>query len=327
MEIIKRLQRRLTKDEEPTYIHSEEAGGEVASVAAIAQIEGAILAAPTLASSSSFVSPTLYRVEQKERIVAVLLANSSLLVVGEPGCGKTTLGDVVAFELAEDGFPLAKVNPTTPKQILLSIAKQLDATPMEALEGKALTVAGLMQGIAEFLSENVAFLIFDDAHRLPSQIRYWLEELHRSGQPMLLLASHPRADDIFLKLPRIELKPLTNRQIREIMHSSAVELGLELSDAEFAFLQQRCGGNPLLAKRVVREEYLGLDETSPDHTQWIDGTPFVIAGLMIFTVVRFLGLGLNSPSLYLLGGVLTVAVGIVQILLFSLPKKSARLGR
>ena len=111
------------------------------------------------------------------------------------------------------------------------------------------------------------------------------------------------------------------------MQQGASELGIELSAAQLAQLQQRCGGNPMLAKRVVREEYLGLEENSPDHTQWVDGTPFLIAGLMVFTIVRFIGLGLNSTSLYLIGGLVGVTVGIVRLLLFSLPKKSVRLGR
>jgi len=131
-------------------------------------------------SSSDSVSPLLYRVEEKNRIVAALQADSSLLAVGEPGCGKTTLVDSVAATLASVGFSLAIVSPATPKQILLSIAAQLGAET-ESLEGKALMVTGLMEAIAEFLSENTAFLIFDDAHRLSVSIRCWLEELHSGG--------------------------------------------------------------------------------------------------------------------------------------------------
>ena len=81
------------------------------------------------------------------------------------------------------------------------------------------------------------------------------------------------------------------------------------------------------AHRVIREEYLGLDEPNPDHTQWVDGTPFLIAGLMLLTIVRFIGLGLNSTSLYLVGGILIVVVGAFRVILYSLPKKTARLGR
>ena len=83
----------------------------------------------------------------------------------------------------------------------------------------------------------------------------------------------------------------------------------------------------MLAQRSVMEEYLGLEDTSPDHTQWIDGTPFLIASLMILVIIRFVGLGLNSTSLYLIGGILTVAVGVVRLMILSLPRKSSRLGQ
>lgn len=111
------------------------------------------------------------------------------------------------------------------------------------------------------------------------------------------------------------------------MQDYAKDLNLTLKPGDLANLQQRCAGNPMLAKRAIQEEYLGLPNTDPDHTQWIDGTPFLIAGIAWFTVVRFLGLGFGSTSLYLLGGILTVAVGIVRLIFYSLPRKSARLGQ
>ena len=144
---------------------------------------------------------------------------------------------------------------------------------------------------------------------------------------MLLLATFPPAKDIFLKLPRIELEPMGDKAIRAIMSDEAVSLGLELTPGQLASLQERTGGNPMLAKRVVKEEYLGLDGTALDHTQWIDGTPLLLAGLTLLVIFRFLGLGFNSTSLYLLGGILTVAVGVIRIMIYSLPRKSGRLGK
>jgi hypothetical protein len=78
----------------------------------------------------------------------------------------------------------------------------------------------------------------------------------------------------------------------------------------------------MLAKRVVKEEYLGLEGNNYDHTQWIDGTPLLIAVLMCFMILRFLGLGFNNTSLYLIGGILTVAVGMVRLMIYSLPRPS-----
>lgn len=267
----------------------------------------------------------IYRATEQRRIGAVLRSGSSLLVVAESGMGKSVLGDAIAQELQEEGYLLAIVQPASTKQLLLRIAEQLGVEVTD-LEGKNLTTAGLKGAIVDFLSAQTAFLICDDAHHFTPEIRRFLEELHERHCPMLLLATTPPAKDIFLKLPRIELKPLQDIAIRDIMAAHALELGLSIGTAQLAGLQQRCGGNPMLAKRVIQEEYLGLDDTAPDHTQWIDGTPYLIAGLMVFGMVRVIGIGLNSTSLYLIGGVLSVLVGILRIIFYSLPKKSTRLG-
>lgn len=308
---IKRHRRRLANGEERIYTYAVSDGGEERR---------------SLGIADSSVSLNLYRSREKCRIVAALTANSSLLVVGEAGSGKSVLGEAVAEELEQLGYTVAIAHPATVKQTLLSIAEQI-GVETESLEGKALTVQGLQEAIAAFLGDNTAFLIFDNAHRLQVSLRCWLEELHSQGQPVLLIATFPPARDIFLKLPRIELQPLGDRAIREIMQESAAELGLSLLPGQLANLQQRVGGNPMLARRVVREEYLGLEDTAPDHQDWIDGTPFLIAGLMVFTVVRLIGLGVNSTSLYLIGGILTVAVGVFRLVLLSLPRKSGRLGQ
>jgi Holliday junction resolvasome RuvABC ATP-dependent DNA helicase subunit len=276
--------------------------------------------------SSSSVSAASYRSRKKNRIVAALLANSSLLVIGEPGSGKTFLAQTVIEELQDRGFTVATPPIGTVKQILVDIATDL-GVDTETLEGKSMTAQQLRDAIAEWLEENNAFLVLDDVHRFPASMRYWLEQLHIQEQPMLLLATYPPARDIFLKLPRIELDPLPDKYIREIMKDEAESLGIELNSGQMADLQQRTGGNPMLARRTVREEYLGLEGYAHDHTQWIDGTPLLIGGLMLFMILRFLGLGFNNTSLYLIGGMLTVTVGIVRLMIYSLPRQSGRLGR
>ena len=307
MSTIRRHRRRLANGEERVYIYETNSSDH------------------SIETVDSSVYPKFYREEDKRRIVASLQANSSLLVIGFPGSGKSTLLELVALELQKIGFLVAISRPATTKQILVKIASQL-GVDVVTLEGKALTTEELQEAIAEFLSQNTAFLICDDAHRLPLGIRCWLENLLALGQPMLLLASNPPERDIFLKLPKMELLPLSDRSIREIMQEAAADLGLEISNAQLAHLQERCAGNPMLAKRVIREEYLGLDETAPDHTQWIDLTPFIVATLMCLVLVRFLGLAFNSTTLYLVGGILTVAVGAVRVLLYSLPRSKGRLG-
>ena len=308
---IKKHRRRLASGEEKLYTYEVSADGTQRR---------------SLSIRDSSVSPPLYRSKEKKRIVAALLANSSLLVVSEPGAGKSFLAEAVNEELEAQNFLVAAPSIGTVKQVLLDIASSL-GVDAETLEGKTMNSQQLQQAIAQFLNNQIAFLVLDDAHRFPVSLRCWLEQLHAQGQPMLLLATYPPARDIFLKLPRIELEPLGDRTIREIMEDEAESLGIALTPGQLADLQQRTGGNPMLARRTVREEYLGLDGNAPDHTQWIDGTPLLIAGLMCFMILRFLGLGFNNTSLYLLGGMITVAVGVVRLMIYSLPRQSGRLGQ
>ena len=310
--MIERHRRRLANGEERVYTYGVGADGERQSLS-IRSVDGS-------------VSISCYRGAEKERVVAALLANASLLVVGEDGAGKTFLAERVIEDLWGRGFPVAAPAIGTVKQMLLEIAGDL-GVDTETLEGKPMTAQQLQETIAEWLQNNVAFLVMDNAHRFPVSLRCWLEKLHLQGQPILLLATYPPAKDIFLKLPRIELEALPERAIREIMEGEAVGLGLQVTPGKLADWQQRAIGNPMLAKRVVKEEYLGLEGNNYDHTQWIDGTPLLIAVLMGFMILRFLGLGFNNTSLYLIGGILTVAVGMVRLMIYSLPGQSNRLGR
>ena len=309
---IQSKRQRLADGTERTYIYEVSSSGDYQLI--------------SRRDGSGSVSKPIYRKKELKRIVSTLQANSSLLVVGEAGCGKTFLANAVEERLADLGFVVGRMKAGTIKYIFLNLAEDL-GVPTETLEGKALNTQELQDAIAEDLEENTAFLIADQANRLPVSIRIWLEKLLENGQPLLLLATYPPARDIFLKIPRIELSPLNNRAIREIMAAEAEDLGLAFHPGKLAELQQRTGGNPMLAKRVIREEYLGLDSVAYDHTQWIDGTPFLVAGLMCFVILRFLGLGFNSTSLYLLGGIMTVAVGIIRTLIYTIPKKSNKLGQ
>ena len=78
----------------------------------------------------------------------------------------------------------------------------------------------------------------------------------------------------------------------------------------------------LKGSRTVLKRGLGGDSLS-----YFNGTPLLIAALMCFMILRFLGLGFNNTSLYLLGGILTVAVGVIRIMIYSLPRQSGRLGQ
>ncbi len=210
----------------------------------------------------------IYRQAELNRTTASLLASGAILIAGEDGSGKSVLANAVVEKLQGDGFMVAFIEPTTPKQMLLEIAHQFEI-PTEDLEGKSLTADKLKRAIATFLEENTAFLVLDDAHACDAKFRMWLKQLRRGGVPMLLLATDPPRSDIFINIPRIELKPLPEYAIREIMIQAAADREIQLKPAELAKLQERAGGNPMLAIRAVDEEYLGLDIRLVRNMIWV----------------------------------------------------------
>ncbi len=267
----------------------------------------------------------IYRKAELQRAIASLKANSPILIAGEEGSGKSTLKEAVAEALSKEGFTVASIELATTKQMLLDICEQL-SIEIQNLEGKSLTADGLKNAIAHFFQDQTAFLIIDDAHNLPLQFRQWLKSLKRQGVPMLLLATNPPRSDVFLNLPRIELKPLPEYAVREIMIETTLERGLNLTNSELAKLQERAGGNPMLAQRVVDEEYLGLDnDETGDHRRYFDITPLILLIGTGFIVMRFVALGTNNMAMYVMAGAVGALFLGVSRILYGLPKDSRRI--
>ena len=267
---------------------------------------------------------TIYRQAELNRITAALLANGAILVVGEEGSGKSVLGNAVIERLNDDGFLVAFIEQTTPKQMLLEIAQQFDIAS-EDLEGKSLSVEKLKIAIADFLKENTAFIILDDAQSCDMKFRIWLKKLRRQGVPMLVLATDPPRSDIFIKIPRIELKPLPEKAIRQIMINAAVERKIALRPTDLSRLQERAGGNPMFAIRAIEEEYLGLDVEGSDHRRYFDITPLILIVGVIFVIIRFVGLGTGDQTLYIFGGIAAAIFLGLSRLLSTLPQEEKRI--
>lgn len=266
----------------------------------------------------------LYRQAELNRIKASLLANGSILIVGEEGSGKSVLANAVVESLQDDGFTISFVEPATPKQMLKKIAEQL-GVETQNLEGKALTADQLKRAIATYLTENTAFLVVDDTHLCDSKFRLWLKQLRRENVPMLLLATDPPRSDVFISIPRIELSPLPEYAIREVMEQAALERGINLKPAELSRLQERAGGNPMLAQRAIEEEYLGLEVEGADHRRYFDITPLILLTGIGFVIIRFIGLGTSNQALYIFGGIAAAVFIGISRLLYSLPREDRRI--
>ncbi|KOP24602.1 9-O-acetyl-N-acetylneuraminate esterase [Hapalosiphon sp. MRB220] len=244
--------------------------------------------------------------------------------MGEEGSGKSVLANAVVESLIEDGFTLAFIEPATPKQMLKEIAEQL-GVETQNLEGKPLSADQLKRAIATYLSNNTAFLVIDDAHVCEAKFRMWLKQLRRENIPMLLLATDPPRSDVFISIPRIELKPLPEYAIREIMVQAAAERQINLKPSELAKLQERAGGNPMLAMRAIDEEYLGLEMEGADHRRYFDITPLILLAGIAFVIMRFIGLGTSDQALYIFGGIAAAIFLGLSRLLYNLPRESQRI--
>ena len=190
------------------------------------------------------------------------------------------------------------------KNFYVTIAYQLNI-PTENEKGKSLSCDVLKDEILGNVGEDTV-LVLPEAQRLPTSVRYWLEDCHAQGVTLAMFGTHNPKRDIFLTCGEINLGLPTDNHIREIMREEAIAQGLNISDSRLATLQPLAGRNPLLARKVIRNEKHGLNK-EPQHTQYVTVMPIVIAALFAFAVIRFVGLGTNNKGMYIMGGCSLVA--------------------
>jgi hypothetical protein len=201
------------------------------------------------------------------------------------------------------------------KKFLETIAFELDIPTTETKYNskgeptgeKSLTVDQLKEEIAANCSDET-LLILPEAKRLTTSIRFWLEDMMSNGVTVCCIAPVNPAKDIFLEMLEVELELPSDRCIREVMKAEANRQGLQLSKSRLAELQPLAGRNPMLARKVIRNEALGLNKQGkPEHTQYVVVMPIIIAALMAFGIVRFVGMGTGNKGLYITGGCCLVA--------------------
>ncbi len=210
------------------------------------------------------------------------------------------------------------------KRFFQGMAMQLDC-PTHDDNDKAMTVDALKEEILINSNENT-LLIFPEAKRLTTSIRYWLEDVMSAGAKVACFAVTNPGRDIFLDMLEIELELPSDRHIREVMETEARRQGLQISKSRLAELQPLAGRNPMLARKIIRNEALGLKQDKPEHTQYVVIMPIIIAALMAFGIVRFVGMGTGNKGLYITGGVCLVT-GMALKQLGSVKGARKRLGQ
>ena len=244
---------------------------------------------------------------------AAIESGSSVLVLAELGMADNMPRDLVKRYGSE--YEIASVTyKGSGKRFFVSLARQLDIPTEETKYDKngepcgerALTMDQLKDEVADNMGPRT-LLILPEAKRLSTGIRYWLEDAIASGVKVVCFAPANPGRDIFLEMLEIELELPSDRLIRETMQAEAERMGLMLNRSRLAELQPLAGRNPMLAKKVIRNERLGLNkQASPQHSQYVVIMPILIAMLMAFGVVRFIGMGTRNRSLYVFGGVALV---------------------
>ncbi len=235
-------------------------------------------------------------------------------MVGEAGTGTTELAQAIYEELLGDKECAIAIYKGSIKKFFQTIAFELSIPTTETQYNskgeptgeKDLTVDALKEEIAANCSEDT-LLIFPEAKRLTTSIRYWLEDLMAVGVTVVCFAAANPGRDIFLEMLEIELELPSDRHIREVMEAEAKRQGLRLDKSRLAQLQPLAGRNPMLARKVIRNEKLGLKQNKPEHTQYVVIMPVIVAALLAFGVVRFVGMGTGNKGMYITGGVCLVA--------------------
>lgn len=247
------------------------------------------------------------------RIVEAVRQGCNVLVLGEAGSGADF--PTLLYERFQGELNSAiAVYKGSGKLFFQKLAEALDVPTTEDKLDRNGDVVGekplSMDALKDELLDNVGantLLILPEAKRLSASIRYWLEDAIASGCRVVCFAPVNPGRDIFLDMLEIELALPSDAVIREVMTKEAQRQGLHLSRSELAELQPLAGRNPMLARKVVRQRQLGLKHQRPEHTQYIVIMPILIAALMAFGIVRFIGMGTQNKSLYIFGGTALVS--------------------
>lgn len=248
------------------------------------------------------------------RLICQAIAQGSpTIVLGETGLF-SNLPKVVARHHESEYVVARATYKGSGKKFFQSIAQQLDIPTTETKFDKEGEPTGEKELTMDALKEEIALncspqtlLVLPEAKRLTTGIRYWLEDLMAAGVRVVCFAAHNPGRDIFLEMLEIELQLPSDAHIRSVMAQEAQTQGLSLSKSELAELQPLAGRNPMLARKVIRNERLGIKQQKPEHTQYVVIMPILIAALMSFGVMRFIGMGTRNRGLYITGGCALIA--------------------
>lgn len=229
--------------------------------------------------------------------------------MSEAGTGADVFAAALAEELSGEFDTATAVYKGSGKNFFMKLAEQLGVPSEEAkfnAKGeetgtKPLSMDELKEAIATGVNTGT-LLIFPEAKRLTTGIRYWLEDLMSAGVKVVCFAAANPRRDIFLDMVEIELSLPSEQHIRHVMREESQRYGLNLSESELADLQPQAGRNPLIARQVVKRRALGLKDETAQHTQYVNVTALWFAFLAGFAAMKFVGMGVGDKTIQVFGG-------------------------
>ncbi|MCT7968938.1 hypothetical protein NG799_21745 [Laspinema sp. D1] len=207
------------------------------------------------------------------------------------------------------------------KKFFHRLAEQLDvdiSEPKLNREGepvgeRSLTMDELKEALLDRMNSDT-LLIFPEARRLTTGVRYWLEDAISNGVRVCCFAVLNPKRDIFLDMIEVELEPPSEKHIREVMRSEAQARGLNLSESELADLAPQAGRSPLMAKQVIKRHSLGIHDEKAEHTQYINVTSLWLVFLISFSAMRYVGMGTGQRDIQIFGGLaFMLLMGLKQL--------------
>jgi hypothetical protein len=246
------------------------------------------------------------------QICAVIQSGHSVLVCGEGEIGK--LANAVAQYFASDWTVAIARYKGSGKQFFKALAEALDVPTVEPRLNKDGDEIGekvmTLDQLKEELLQNASadwLIVVPDAKTLTSGICFWLEDAIAAGVRVCGFAPSRLGRSVWAEMVEVELSLPTDAYIRLVMMGEAQRQGLRLSEAQFAALQPLAGRNPNVARKVIRNEALGIRQSKAGHSQYLDISPLVLAGLCCLGILRFIGLGTGDRALYIVGGIAMMA--------------------
>ncbi len=209
--------------------------------------------------------------EELENITEALTRHEALIILGEPGCGKTTTLQKIAYDQAIACLQ----DPRQRIPLFVRLSQQHDETPFSFLEKTWRQRAGDSFSFADALAAGQVLLLLDGVNELPrderltQRLKDWqvfVEEC--SGINQVVFSGREKDYSGHLDVPRVIVRPLDDARIAAYLRRSGADGLLEALQKASSDERRRIqdlAQNPLhlnMLAHYYREKGAGLGSRS-----------------------------------------------------------------